>query len=303
MLEIEGLEKTFSTGLFKRTQRKALAGVELQLQAGAAFGLIGLNGAGKTTLIKTILAVLHPSRGRVRVFGLPPQQVQVRKRVGYLPERLDFPKGMSPRSFLRSVARLKGLAKPQDQIERQLVRVGLRPHADGRVDRFSKGMRQRLGLAAAFLGDPEMLILDEPTDGLDPLGRVEIRRLLIEEQQRGVTIFLNSHLLAETEKICGRVGILHEGRLILEGPLERLARAEHLWRLTAQVSPEQSTALEALGLEPIQDEAAWRIRAEDVSGLNDTLDQVRALGVEVIELKRELRDLESILAEHVRGAK
>ncbi len=299
LLHIQGLEKRFGGSWPRRTSKHALRGVDLSIEKGAAFGLIGLNGAGKTTLIKTILAVLKPTRGEVLVFGAPPERVEVRRKIGYLPERLDFPKGMTPISFLRSVARFKGIAKGGDHIERHLTRVGLHPHASGRVDRFSKGMRQRLGLAAAFLGEPQLLILDEPTDGLDPLGRAQIRNLLLEEQRRGVTIFLNSHLLAETEKICDRVGILHEGRLILEGPLRELAQVETAWRLTPVPGTEAGLAqLEGEGVSA-QIDGSYRMNAPTTTELNRTLDRLRALGVELSELRKETRDLESILAERV----
>ena len=169
-----GLTKTYRS--FFGGEHAALRGLTLTIPRGAAFGLIGPNGAGKTTFIKVLLGVVRPSGGEVSVLGGEPGEVSVRARIGYLPERMHLPSALSARQFLRSVATLKGLSPSDVELARALDRVGL---ADDRrrIGAFSKGMRQRLGLAAAMLGAPDLLILDEPTDGIDPVGRVEVRRL------------------------------------------------------------------------------------------------------------------------------
>jgi ABC-2 type transport system ATP-binding protein len=308
-IQVSGLEKVYRR--FGRAGRRALAGVDCEIPRGSAFGLIGLNGAGKTTFIKVLLAAVRPSRGQVRVLDGDPEDRAVRARIGYLPERLYFPGGTTPLAFLASAARLKRLADPRPEIDRQLERVGLSREAELRVGAFSKGMRQRLGLAAALLGRPELLILDEPTDGVDPLGRGEIRRILLEERRRGATIFINSHLLSETERICDRVGILHQGRIVRTGALEEFLRAEGGFRLKFASPPEVDAARE-LGFEPTgvpnrgaagasSAEGWWRSDAPDPETLNRQLDRARAAGLLVVELTRTTRDLEELLGEAVRG--
>ncbi len=296
-IEASGITKAY--GLLGRGQR-ALRGVDLTIPAGTAFGLIGPNGAGKTTFIKTLLGVLRPTSGKVRVFEGDPENPKVRARIGYLPERLHLPYAWKPPEFLASVARLKRLARPAPEIQRVLVRVGLAPDAHRKIGGFSKGMKQRLGLAAALLGSPELLVLDEPTDGVDPLGRVEVRRLLAEERARGATLFLNSHLLAETERVCDRIGILADGTLVREGRLEELTRAETSWLVRLAPGEPGAAAAAALGLGPTGVADRYRIQAGDEAALNVVLDRLRAAGALLVELSRDERDLEDVLAEAVR---
>ncbi len=299
-IETVGLAKAFG-GLSRKRQTQALAGVNLTVPQGAAFGLIGPNGAGKTTFIKAMLGVLQPSAGTVKVLGGDPQDVRVRQRIGYLPERLHLPNAWRPPEFLASVARLKRLTLSREALIHQLGRVGLAGCEDRKIGGFSKGMRQRLGLAVALLGAPDLLVLDEPTDGVDPLGRVEIRKLLAEELARGATLFLNSHLLSETERICGRIGVLSAGKLVREGPLEELRRAGPRWR--ARFSPgTPAEALTAVGFTATATPDVYLCDAVDPPALNAALDAARAKGAMVVELVREEKDLEGILAEALGAA-
>jgi ABC-2 type transport system ATP-binding protein len=229
-IEVHDIEKRYRTWRNSKGFR-ALDGVSLEIPRGVAFGLLGPNGAGKTTFIKVLLTVVRPQRGRVRVLGGDPEDPRVRARIGYLPERLDLPAYFTPITFLSSVSRLKHLVPARDGILHLLDRVGLANDAGRKIGGFSKGMKQRLGLAAALIGKPDLLVLDEPTDGVDPMGRVEIRNLLNLELARGCTVFLNSHLLAETERVCSRVGIIASGRIARQGSLDDLCRAEGRWRV------------------------------------------------------------------------
>ncbi|UQA59028.1 ABC transporter ATP-binding protein [Polyangium aurulentum] len=295
VIEARGLRKTYR-GLFKRGGREALAGLDLEIGRGVAFGLIGLNGAGKTTFIKTLLGVVRPSEGLVRVLGRDPQDPAARAGIGYLPERLFLPHAFTPVQFLESVARLKGLSRAGDEVRRQIARVGLGGEEGRKIGGFSKGMRQRLGLAAALLGGPTMLVLDEPTDGVDPLGRAEIRRILAEERARGATLFLNSHLLSETERVCDRIGILSGGRLLREGPLEALCGSETRYQL--RFAPGFDTgALAGVGLVPGEGEGVFVADASDAAELNRLIDAARGRGALLVELRRDTRDLEEVLAE------
>ncbi len=297
-IEAAGLRKTYA-GL--RGGHEALRGLDLAVEQGTAFGLIGLNGAGKTTFIKLILGVVRPTAGSVRVLGGSPDDVAVRRRIGYLPERLHLPAHLGAAAFLASVARLKGLGGASPEIGRQLRRVGLEESATWRIGGFSKGMRQRLGLAAALLGAPDLLVLDEPTDGVDPLGRAEVRRLLTEERARGATLFLNSHLLAETERVCDRIGILAGGVLVKQGSLASLCGSgtRHRIRFAPGADP---AALQALGFTPGDSPGVWLCEAGDPTSLDAHLQAARATGALLVELQQELKDLEAVLAEAVGAA-
>lgn len=282
-IDARDLGKQFAGAFGLGVPKIALDRVTLAVPRGSAFGLIGLNGAGKTTFIKAMLAVLRPSSGTLTVLGGDPEDPAVRARIGYLPERLYLPPAWSARTFLASIARLRGLAASTvaAEIDRQLARVGLAPaDAARRVGGYSKGMRQRLGLAGALLGSPELLVLDEPTDGVDPLGRGEIRALLAEERARGATIFLNSHLLSETARICDRIGILHGGRVLLEGSMESLAVRDDRWVVRVEG-------------------AAPRVIDGDVHALNAAIDLARAEGALISGVERDTKDLEQLLREAV----
>ncbi len=295
-IEARGLKKSYR-GLFRRSGGvEALRGLDLQIQRGAAFGLIGLNGAGKTTFIKTLLGIVRPTAGEVRILGQNPDDPKARAQVGYLPERLHLPHSFTPVQFLTSVARMKGLARGEDLATREIERVGLASDAQRRIGGFSKGMRQRLGLAAALLGHPQLLILDEPTDGVDPLGRAEIRNILAEERARGATLFLNSHLLSETERVCDRIGILSAGQLVREGTIEALCGSESKYRLRFAPGYHPQSLI-ALGLQPGESDGVFLCEAADPVSLNGTLERTRAAGAYLVELRRDMRNLEEVLAE------
>jgi ABC-2 type transport system ATP-binding protein len=294
-IEASGLTKVYR-GLFG-PGHTALSGLDLSVEAGTAFGLIGPNGAGKTTFIKTLLGVVRPSAGVVRVLGGDPQDPAIRAAIGYMPERLHLPSSLTPVQFLASVARLKGLALGDKELRRAVDRVGLSASAGRRLGGFSKGMRQRVGLAAAMLGAPQLLILDEPTDGVDPLGRVEVRHLLAEEHARGATIFLNSHLLAETERVCGQVAILAGGKLVRQGALAELTRTGTRWRV--RFAPGADAALLAAAGFVAAEGGIQVIEAPDPGALNAALDRARAAGALLLELTAERHDLEQVLAASV----
>ncbi len=284
-VEVKGLSKSF-TRLFGVAQ-PALNELTLSIPRGSAFGLIGPNGAGKTTFIKLLLGIARPSSGEVHVLGGSPEERAVRARIGYLPERLHLPDAWTPLQFLASVARLKNV--PSDP--QLLSRVGLQEAVNRRIGGFSKGMRQRLGLAIALLGRPDLLILDEPTDGIDPIGRVEVRKILLEEKARGATVLLNSHLLAETERVCDRVGILHLGRLVREGTLESLTAQREGWKVKFSGSGDPA----AFGF--VAQGAHWRFERPDVEALNAALGKAREASVWVVEVMPIAVDLEEVLSE------
>jgi ABC-2 type transport system ATP-binding protein len=291
-IEVSGLTKTYAS-LFGAPQ-VALRGVELAVPRGTAFGLIGQNGAGKTTFLKALLGVVRPSSGRVRVLSGDPDELEVRRRIGYLPERLHLPAPLSGLELLASVGRLKGLRLRGSDVRDAAHRVGLSSDAARAIGTYSKGMKQRLALAGALLGSPELLVLDEPTDGVDPLGRADIRTILREERARGATIFLNSHLLSETERICDRIGVLARGRLVAHGPLTELCGDSDAYRCRFAV-PCPTEGLVAAGFSVTDEPGAFRVRAETAETLNSRLDAARKAGGLLVDLRRDVRDLEEVL--------
>lgn len=290
-LSATSLEKTYR-GFFGG-QHPALRGLTLTVPRGVSFGLIGPNGAGKTTFIKVLLGVVRPTGGAVSVLGGQPDDLAVRARIGYLPERMHLPGALRALDFLRSIATLKSLTPSDGELRTSLDRVGLST-GHKRIGTFSKGMRQRLGLAAAMLGAPDLLILDEPTDGIDPVGRVEVRKLLLEEKARGATLLLNSHLLSETERVCDRIGVLHEGTLKLEGSLDEVRKVTTRWQVKFAGAADDAV-LEAAGF------VGGRFEG-DVHELNAALDEVRAKGLELMSLAPDARDLEQVLTEVMGGS-
>ncbi len=202
----------------------ALDRLDLSIEVGEAFGLLGENGAGKSTLVKLVLGFLKPTAGRLTVFGRPP--VAARPRLGYLPELPHYDLAFSAHAYLRFLGALSGLSgqRLRRQVDGCLDLVGMRAHAHGRLGVFSKGMLQRVGIAQALLADPDLVILDEPTAGLDPRGQYEIRQVILDLRAAGKTLLLCSHILAEVEEVCHSVGILRRGRLVQQGAVADLLR-------------------------------------------------------------------------------
>ena len=231
---------------------QALKGVSLTVEKGQIFGLLGQNGAGKTTLIKILLGIVELSDGSADLLGAPAGSTHVRQRVGYLPEDHQFPGYHTGFSLMDYYGQLYGVSRNERRrkIPETLELVGIAGRMHSKIKTYSKGMKQRLGIAQSLLHDPELIILDEPTDGVDPLGRREIRELMAELKEQGHTIFLNSHLLGEVELICDRVAILQKGSLIREGTIADLTRQKGQYEMSVapgQVFP--SEAVRRLGYE------------------------------------------------------
>lgn len=224
VIEASSLSKSYRTGLIRRRAHHALQNVDLAIQRGEVFGLLGPNGAGKTTLIKLLLGIIHPTSGQASVLSEKAGSRRARQRIGYLPENLVFPRHHTGEGALYFYGRLSGLSEStiRNQIPGLIELVGLTGRQREPVRKYSKGMRQRLGLAQAMLHDPEILILDEPTDGLDPLGRSQIRELIERLKERGKSVFLNSHILQEVELVCDRVAIMARGQVRAIGSIEEL---------------------------------------------------------------------------------
>jgi ABC-2 type transport system ATP-binding protein len=222
IVSVQNLSKIYKNGFLRRTSLKVLKNVSLSVQKGEIYGLLGPNGAGKTTLVKILLGIVNATEGNAYIYDKTVRKPSSREKIGFLPENHRYPLFLTANDILLLSGRMKEYPEraAQEKAKHLLNMVGLNNWGKTKLKKFSKGMAQRLGLAEALMGDPELLFLDEPTDGVDPIGRKEIRDILKILKQEGKTIFINSHILAEVELICDRVGILHKGELIKTGRLE-----------------------------------------------------------------------------------
>jgi ABC-2 type transport system ATP-binding protein len=225
IVSVEGLTKVFRD-FWRRPKVRAVDGVDLEVRRGEIFGLLGPNGSGKSTTIKMLLGLLYPTAGEIRVLGQPPRDVAVKAQIGYLPEESYLYSYLTTREALHFYARLFNLegAARRERVGQLLDMVGLTHAADRPVGEFSKGMARRVGLAQALINDPRLLMLDEPTSGLDPIGCRQVKDLMLALADRGKTIVLSSHLLADVEDVCDRVAILYNGRIRARGRVSDLLK-------------------------------------------------------------------------------
>ena len=292
-IETHGLRKVYR-------ETVALDALDLRVEEGEVFGFLGPNGVGKTTSVKLLLGLTRPTGGDGRVLGRPLGDRTARARIGYLPELFRYQAWLTAHEVLRLHASLAGLPvmKRADEIERVLHLVGLAGRADDRVGGFSKGMQQRLGLAASLLGDPALVILDEPTSALDPIGRDDVRGIIREARARGSAVLLNSHLLGEVERLCDHVAIVNRGRVVASGTLDRLLGQSSV-RLQVSELPADRSALAAFG--PITDEDGWlTIRPVDPAAIPDVVATVVALGGRVHAVDPARQTLEDLFLGLVR---
>lgn len=223
VLKVEDLHKSFKLGFIPKT-KKILNGISLSIEEGEIFGYLGPNGAGKTTTIKCILGLIHPDKGKIEIFGLPHFSLKAKEKTGYLPENPYFYEYLTAWEFLNFCSQLFLLEKKEkeERVKELLQLVGLEKALDLQLRKFSRGMLQRVGLAQALLNNPSLVVLDEPLGGLDPLGRKELRDIIIRLKEEGKTIFLSSHILQDIEMVCDRVAIIVGGKIISQGALEEL---------------------------------------------------------------------------------
>jgi ABC-2 type transport system ATP-binding protein len=284
----------------------ALSGVTLRVEKGQIYGLLGPNGAGKTTLIRILLGIVKPNGGKAQLLGEPAGHVPTRRRVGYLPEDHCFPDYHTGFSLMEFYAALLELPRREQRrrIPFWLERVGLRERMHQKIRTYSKGMKQRLGIAQALVHDPEVIILDEPTDGVDPLGRWDIRAILQELKADGRTVFLNSHLLSEIERICDRVAILQRGRVVREGDLAELTCRKGLF--TFRLAPEQALPedeLEREGYRVSRSEDCWEVAISDMQDIETFLELLRGRGMCVRHWTEKRLSLEDLFMETLIPAK
>jgi len=293
-LSVRELSKTFGKGLLSRKGFRALDGVSLEIPRGTVFGLLGPNGAGKTTLIKIVLGLVRNFEGSATLCGRAPGDPASRRRTGFLPESHRLPPYLTGRQVVRVFGMMSGAA-PRDldaRIPRVLELVGMEKSADRKVREYSKGMQQRIGLAQALVHEPEVVFLDEPTDGVDPVGRAAIREIVEDLKRRGITVFINSHLLMEVELVCDRVAILSKGKLVREGTVDELTPRTGKVRFELRAPhPEVATILVGLGSGFGTLPDGFELTVTDVE-LDSAIDRLRAAGVGIRQVTQRRLTLE-----------
>ena len=269
---------------------QALAGLNMTIPRGAIFGFLGPNGAGKTTSVKLLLGLARPTSGSAEILGQPIGERASRRRVGYLPELFRYQPWLTAREVLLLHCELAGVDRAawSREIEDALAVVGLQDRGSSRVGTFSKGMQQRLGLGVALLGDPELVLLDEPTSALDPVGRHDVREIIRGLRDRGVTVFLNSHLLSEVEQVCDRVAVVDRGKVIAEGTLDELLRSDTVRIRVSGLPRGAKDQLAPFGA--IDEDGDWLVvRGVDADRVPDLVAHVVGLGgrVHAVEPRHE----------------
>jgi ABC-2 type transport system ATP-binding protein len=285
IVEISNLSKTYSSGLFKKIPIKALSEVSFSVNQGEIFGLLGPNGAGKTTLVKVLLSIVSPTAGTATVLDFPLGSLEIRRRIGYLPENHRYPTFLTAIDTMKHFGRLSGIPTPtlRERTTTLLQLVGLADWHKVKIKKFSKGMLQRLGLAVAMLNDPSILFLDEPTDGVDPIGRKEIRDILKSLRSQGKTIFLNSHMLSEVEEVSDRVAILNKSHLLHVGTIADITshQLEYDIHLLTMPSLEALSQLRSICKSMHQEQLLLHVTVNDRADFQTVLDVLRRAGTEI----------------------
>jgi ABC-2 type transport system ATP-binding protein len=297
-----GLSKSYRTGHIIQGRRPALQELDLEVRTGEIFGYVGPNGSGKTTTLKLLIGLLKPDKGDARVLGEPLASRSWRYRTGYLPEHPYLYDYLTPTEYLEYAGRLFGLAAPvrRERTRALLALVGLERSADLPLRRFSKGMVQRAGLAQALVNDPELVILDEPMSGLDPIGRRLVRDIILGLRKAGKTVFFSTHILSDAEALCDRVAVLRAGRLLKVGSLGELLRidVEHVEIIVAGVGPD-APGLDSMRREQVGDRLRLEVEERE---LGRTVATVEAAGGRILSIQPVRQTLEDYFFREMGGS-
>ena len=303
VIETKDLTKHYRRPFSSRVVR-ALHDLSLTVERGAAFGLLGPNGAGKTTFVKLLLSASRPTAGSARIFGRDCGEPQAREQVGYLPENHRFAPYQTGRQMLDFYAALSGMTyrERKRRAGELLDAVGLNEWGDQKLGKYSKGMLQRLGLAQAIMHRPKLLILDEPSDGVDPVGRRQIRDILQRLRNEGATIFLNSHLLAEVETLCDQVAIIRRGELAASGHISALTTGSGYRLAVGALSAALADRLKQTAADSYTKDDRVHFHFHDLEAVNRAVDLLRRENVFVEEIQRMRSTLEDVFMRTVEGA-
>ncbi len=296
IIETKDLSKEYYSSRLSKQKVNALNNFTFNVNEGEIFGLLGPNGAGKTTLIKILLAITFPTRGTAKVFGSDAKEHKWKKRTGYLPENHKFPAYLTGEQVLNFYGKLSGTkdaASFKKKVDDMLELMSLAQWRKTKIRKYSKGMLQKLGLAQALLNEPDLIFLDEPTDGVDPIGRKEIRDILTGLKQKGKTIFLNSHLLSEVELICDRVAILNKGDLIKEGHVDDLTKTENVFIIETVEPIDNETKRKIISIDGNAGIGETEIHTEaGIDGTNKIVDILRKSKLTLKSLQQKTSTLE-----------
>lgn len=296
-IEVKNLTKIFKTKAFSKNGITALDDVSLNIESGIIFGLLGPNGAGKTTLIKVLLGLVFPTSGEAYILEENVSNYRVRENIGYLPENHKFPNYLTGEEVIVYNARMSGhkLDKSSPRIKEVLDLVKMEKWRKTKIKKYSKGMMQRIGLAQAIVHDPKIVFLDEPTDGVDPIGRKEIRDILLNLKKQGKTIFINSHLLSEVEAVSDKVAILNEGKLVKYGTVDELTINKEIGEITTE------TILSDNILENLKSNFVFEINEniinleiKDSKTLNSFMDELRKAEINILKVNQKKTSLEDL---------
>lgn len=295
-IEIDSLTKVYGSG---DEECLAVDALDLTVDQGEVFGFLGPNGAGKTTTVQMLLEIIFPTSGTARLLGSPLGS-QTRDRIGYLPEMFQFHPFLRADEFLDFHGRLFGMPKDlrRQRIPEVLDQVGLAESAGARIRTFSKGMLQRIGIGQAIINEPRLLFLDEPTSALDPMGRRDMRDLIINLKRAGTTIFLNSHMLSEVEMVCDRVGIMNQGKLARVADIESLTRTEHHVDIKAKGLDEKTLErIRAIAKDVVTDDGRISVTLGREDQINEITNIIAESGATLLELKPRQVALEEAFLE------
>jgi len=305
VIEVKNLTKVYSART-KSNEVTALDNLTLSVNEGTIFGLLGPNGAGKTTLIKLLLGIVFPTNGSAKVLDEDVSNYKIKSKVGYLPENHKYPSYMTARTVMKFFGRLSGTdgTNLDKKIDELLELVKMEKWKNSKVKSFSKGMMQRLGLAQALINEPKLIFLDEPTDGIDPIGRKEIRDILVELKSRDKTIFLNSHILSEVELITDRVGILNNGKLLREGTVSELTTKKEEYIINVE-GDSIETIFTRFNVDLIFNkvkENSYNIKVSNAKELNLLIDHMRNNRILIKEIIQQKSTLEEMFISLIKKA-
>jgi ABC-2 type transport system ATP-binding protein len=306
-IRTEGLTKHYTVGFWRPRPYVALDGLDLQVEAGELFGFLGPNGAGKTTTLKLLMQLIFPSAGRAEILGRPAGDADVRRRIGYLPENPYFYDNVSAEELLAYFASLFGYSgeERKRRVSRLLDEVGLGAERRFQLRKYSKGMIQRVGLAQALLNDPDVVFLDEPMSGLDPIGRREVRDIMLRLRDKGTTVFFSSHILADAEALCSRVAVVAGGRLAASGRVAELVSVHTKgWELIVTDLPDAvASELASRGATLTRGVAdRTTIVLPAAASPDEVLAQVKAAGAALVSLVAVRESLEDVFLAKVRDS-